>query len=190
MLSARQAKFFTQVQFISWPLISAWYLQVTGQNKTIQMSGDYGRWKPQLFVLWIDCCQHWWTLKETRTIILFTNPFFHWIKNQLQRFSELHGNLKVSSHQMLTLELTGWKPHLPNHCSSYSNISTCKHHNIRPVMLLAGIVMHYLKCSFRPVSSTSQNLMWRDPAIFTKFWKPLYNQHFILCHLVTSIIVF
>ena len=84
MLSAAQAKFFTQVHFIFWPLISAWYLQFTGQNKTIEMSRDYGGWKPQLFVLWIDCCQHGWTLKETQTIILFTNPFFCWIKNQLK----------------------------------------------------------------------------------------------------------
>ena len=44
--------------------------------------------------------------------------------------------------------------------------------NIHPFMLL---VIHYLKCGFRPVNFTSQNLMWRDPAIFTKFWKPLYD---------------
>ena len=43
----------------------------------------------------------------------------------LQRFSELCENLRVSSDQILTLELTGWKPRLRNHCSSCNNISTC-----------------------------------------------------------------
>ena len=44
---------------------------------------------------------------------------------RLQRFSELCENLRVSSHQILTSELTGWKPRLRNHCSSCNNISTC-----------------------------------------------------------------
>ena len=43
----------------------------------------------------------------------------------VQRFSELCENLRVSSHQILTSELTGWKPRLPNHYSSCNNISTC-----------------------------------------------------------------
>ena len=43
----------------------------------------------------------------------------------VQRFSELCENLRVSSQQILTSELTGWKPRLCNHCSSYNNISTC-----------------------------------------------------------------
>ena len=40
------------------------------------------------------------------------------------------------------------------------------------------IQQHYLKCGFRPISSTCQNLMWRDRLIFTKFWKPLYKIRF------------
>ena len=32
----------------------------------------------------------------------------------------------------------------------------------------------HFKCGFRFVSSTRQNLLWWDPPIFTKFWKPLY----------------
>ena len=42
-----------------------------------------------------------------------------------QRFSELCENLRVSSHQILTSELTGWKLRLRNHCSSCNNTSTC-----------------------------------------------------------------
>ena len=42
----------------------------------------------------------------------------------IQRFSELCENLRVSSNQVLTSELTGWKPRLRNHCSSCNNIST------------------------------------------------------------------
>ena len=77
------------------------------------------------------------------------------LMSNVQRFSELCENLRVSSHQILTSELTGWKPRLCNHCSSCNNISTCTR-NIRPFMLL---VIHYLKCGFRPVNFTSQNLM-------------------------------
>ena len=54
------------------------------------------------------------------------------------------------------------------HYSWYSNISTRKHDNIRPFMFLAGMVIHYLKCGFQPVSSTSQHLMWRDPLRFSQ----------------------
>ena len=43
----------------------------------------------------------------------------------LQRFSELCENLRVPSHQILTSELTDWKPRLRNHCSSCNNISNC-----------------------------------------------------------------
>ena len=36
-------------------------------------------------------------------------------QDNVQRFSELCENCKVSSHQILTLALTGWKLHLRNH---------------------------------------------------------------------------
>ena len=53
------------------------------------------------------------------------SDFHEVLKNSVQRFSELCENLRVSSHQILTLELTGWKPRLRNHCSSCNNISIC-----------------------------------------------------------------
>ena len=77
------------------------------------------------------------------------------IENQVQRFSELNENCKVSSHQILTLELTGWKPRL-RVIKVHVTISVPVPVNIRPFMLL---VIHYLKCGFRSVNFTCQNLM-------------------------------
>ena len=88
----------------------------------------------------------------------------------VQRFSELCENLRVSSHQILTSELTvGNRAYVI--IAVQRTISVPVQANIRPFMLL---VINYLQCGFRPVNFTSQNLMWRDSAIFTKFWKPLY----------------
>ena len=81
----------------------------------------------------------------TPALVVFERVISGALKNGVQRFPELCENSRVSSHQILTLEVTVWKPRLSNHCSLHGNISACEHHNIRPFMLLASMVIHYLK---------------------------------------------
>ena len=76
-------------------------------------------------------------------------------EDYVQRFSELCENLRVSSHQILTSELTvGNRAYVI--IAVQRTISVPVQANIRPFMLL---VINYLQCGFRPVNFTSQNLM-------------------------------
>ena len=65
---------------------------------------------------------------------------------------ELYENCRVSSHQTLTLAMTGWKLRLRNHCGSCNNICTCKRHNISPVYVSRDSLSQLLFpiCHFNP----------------------------------------
>ena len=114
----------------------------------------------------------------------------------LQRFSELCENLRVSSHQILTSELTVWKPRLRNHCSLCNNISTCtsKH----PPLYVTGDSLSQVRfltcqfyqskfdvtrpCNFHKVLKTSVQLQYFES--FLCVARHLADNVIVLCYLL------